>query len=135
MQHIEDNHIYSTQHQDYERFGWDIISSIYWFASKPRFFIADASIIQHIGASRTLFTKPGALFDVFNMFGKHVLTAEGAEWVRHRKLTSRAFTEPNMQMVWNQSTRIVNEMFDSDWAHRGDVVAIDDIINSTTQAS
>ncbi|KAG8995052.1 hypothetical protein FRB94_008787 [Tulasnella sp. JGI-2019a] len=135
LQHVEDKHIFAVRHLDYERFGWDVISSIYWFASKPRFFIADANIIQQIGASRTLFTKPTVAYELFNMFGHNVVTSEGAEWMRHRKVTSRAFTESSMQTVWKQTTRIVDEMFDSDWTHRGDVVAIDDVMGSTTQLS
>ncbi|KAG9014709.1 hypothetical protein FRB94_010556 [Tulasnella sp. JGI-2019a] len=67
------------------------------------------------------------MFKAFNMFGNHVGTTDGAEWVRHRKIASRAFTEPNMKMVWKQTARIVNEMFDLDWAHRGDEFALDDL--------
>ncbi|KAG9017890.1 hypothetical protein FRB93_004701 [Tulasnella sp. JGI-2019a] len=135
MQTVEDGHILAKNHLDYERFGWDVISSIHWFASKPRFFIADASIIQHIASSRNRFTKPTEIFELSNMFGYNVATVEGAEWVRHRKVTSRALSEPNMKMVWKQTTRIVNEMFDLDWAHQGDQFALDDVMHTTTKLS
>ncbi|KAG9017889.1 hypothetical protein FRB93_004700 [Tulasnella sp. JGI-2019a] len=40
-----------------------------------------------------------------------------------------------MRMVWGQTTRIVNEMFDFDWAHRRDVFALDSIMDSTSKLS
>ncbi|KAG8996238.1 hypothetical protein FRB93_000904 [Tulasnella sp. JGI-2019a] len=135
MQHIEDCHIFANQHLDYEHFGWDVISSISWFTPKLRFFIADPAVFQRVGASRTVFTKSLEIYEAFNTFGRNILATEGAEWARHRKITSRAFTEPNMQMVWKQTTRIVQEMFESDWDHRGDVVALEDTLHTTTQLS
>ncbi|KAG9001280.1 hypothetical protein FRB93_012207 [Tulasnella sp. JGI-2019a] len=69
------------------------------------------------------------------MFGYNVASTEGAEWIRHRKITSRAFSEPNMKMVWKQTARIVQEMFDFDWSHRGDVFAIDDVMDCTSKLS
>ncbi|KAG8885166.1 hypothetical protein FRB97_001984 [Tulasnella sp. 331] len=118
---------------DYEGFGWDAISSIYWFNSKPRYFIADAAAVQRICASRTSFPKPTEAYEVFDFFGRSVLTVNGSEWVHHRKITTRAFSEPNMRLVWEETMGVVKDMFDSDWSLRSDVFALSDITDTTTQ--
>ncbi|KAG9030926.1 hypothetical protein FRB95_003310 [Tulasnella sp. JGI-2019a] len=135
QQNVEDAYLFTKKYRDYKHFGWDVISSIYWFNSKPKFFIADPSVIQRIGASRALFPKPMASYDVFEMFGRSVVTAEGPDWARHRKITSRAFSEPNMHLVWKETTRIVKDMFDSDWSLQGDTVVLDDVMHTTIQLS
>lgn len=122
-------------HTDYEHFGWDIIPCIYWLSSKRRFFISDASIIQRICASRPVFPKPLEMFKIFQMFGKSVLTVEGAEWSRQRKMTSPAFSDANLRYVWDQTIRIVENLFDSDWSSRGDEIVLDDVTKTMTQAS
>ncbi|KAG9014267.1 hypothetical protein FRB94_013577 [Tulasnella sp. JGI-2019a] len=82
-----------------------------------------------------MFPKPTTTYEVFEMFGRNVITAEGADWARHRKITSRAFSEPNMHLVWKETTRIVKDMFDSDWSRQGDTVVLDDVMHTTTQLS
>ncbi|KAG9026657.1 hypothetical protein FRB95_008627 [Tulasnella sp. JGI-2019a] len=135
LQLVEDGYLFSQKHLHYERLGWDVISSVYWFSSKPRFYITDANVIQHIGATRNQFQKPVKFYEVFNLFGRNVITVEGTEWSRHRKVTSRAFSERNIQVVWEHTTRIVNEMFESDWSRQGNVVVLEDVLHSVIQLS
>ncbi|KAG8885929.1 Exopolyphosphatase [Tulasnella sp. 332] len=120
---------------DYERFGWDVIPCIYWLSSKRRFFISDASIIQRIAASRPDFPKPLEMFRVFEMFGQSVLTVAGADWSRHKKMTSPAFSESNLRYIWDQTIRIIENMFDSDWSSQGDQVVLEDVTKTMTEIS
>lgn len=85
---------------DYERFGWDAISIVTYFNTKARFLIADPNIIKQIGASRTLYPKPIRMYKTLEIYGPNLVTSEGAVWTRHRKITSPAFSELNIQLVW-----------------------------------
>ncbi|KAG8885179.1 NuA4 histone acetyltransferase subunit [Tulasnella sp. 331] len=132
---VEKPYFWARKHLDYERFGWDALSCIYWFGDKPKFHIADPSIIQRISMSRQSFQKPTDIYKPLEIFGRGVITAEGTDWVHHRKVSARAFSEPNMQMVWEQATRIVQDMFDSDWSLQGDKVMLHDVIDFTVNIS
>lgn len=89
---------------------------------KPQFLLADPHVIQQVSASRTAFPKPVAVYRFLNIYGTNLLTAEGTLWARHRKITAPAFNEANMAFTWEQSLRILNDMFDSDWDRRERVV-------------
>lgn len=120
---------------DYEGFGCDAISSIYWLSSKPRYFIADAAAIQRISASHNTFPKPTDAYEVFDFFGRSIVTVNGPEWVRYKKITTRAFSEPSMHVVWEETMCIVKDMFTSDWSLQGNVFVLDDITDATTRVS
>lgn len=55
--------------------------------------------------------KPQHHYHIFDLFGKNLLTVNGDEWQRHRKITSPAFREVNYRLVWNESLRQAKQMF------------------------
>ncbi|KAG8862257.1 hypothetical protein FRB96_001836 [Tulasnella sp. 330] len=132
---IEFKFLLTRKHVDYERFGWDAISYISWFSSTPRFFIADSKLMRHISSSRLLFQKPVDHYHarVTAPYGMHLGIVEEGEWSRHKKITSRAFSEPNMRGVWDRTVAVVKDMVDSEWSLQGDNVVIDDFGTTTTE--
>lgn len=48
---------------------------------------------------------PPAQSQVFAFYGQNVSSTTGADWQRHRKITTAAFNEHFMQEVWQESTR------------------------------
>ncbi|KAJ9602782.1 hypothetical protein H2200_012562 [Cladophialophora chaetospira] len=70
--------------------------------------------------------KPAAIFDLFNTFGKSVVTVNGDDWQRHRRIVNPAFQEQANKLVWDEGRRQARHMLKS-WAEKGNSVTIDDI--------
>ncbi|KAG9038533.1 hypothetical protein FRB95_000754 [Tulasnella sp. JGI-2019a] len=90
------------------------------------FHIADASVVSQICMQRTAFPKPEAMYSSLELYGPNVVAREGATWAQHRKITSPAFSEPMIHLAWEQTSRVVHDMFD-DWSNQGDVVELHEI--------
>ena len=63
------------------------------------------------------FPKPVELYAIMNMFGINVLTTEGTVWKHHRRIASKAFTEKNNVLVWEESLRQSQAML-KDWTEK-----------------
>ena len=62
---------------------------------------ADADVItEMIGTRRNDFPKPSHFYRSVNIYGKNVVSSEGALWRQHRRITSPPFTEKNNHLVW-----------------------------------
>lgn len=51
--------------------------------------------------------------EVLDIYGRNVITSEGATWRLHRKITSRPFSERNNQLVHEESVRQALQMMES----------------------
>lgn len=51
------------------------------------------------------FVKPVELYAIVDIFGPSILTTEGDEWKRHRKIIAPAFSEKSNSLVWKESLR------------------------------
>ncbi|KIX06988.1 uncharacterized protein Z518_04964 [Rhinocladiella mackenziei CBS 650.93] len=56
--------------------------------------------------------KPRPLYDLFETFGKSVISVNGEDWQRHRKIINPAFREQNNRLVWDESLRQARQMLD-----------------------
>src|ERR1700761_1889061 len=54
--------------------------------------------------------KPGPLYEIFNNFGPNVITLNGEDWQRHRRIVNPAFREQNNKLVWEESSRQARQM-------------------------
>jgi len=52
---------------------------------------------------RNDFVKPVEIYAIVDIFGSSILTTEGAEWRRHRKIVAPAFSEKSNSLVWRES--------------------------------
>ncbi|KAG8884275.1 hypothetical protein FRB98_002548 [Tulasnella sp. 332] len=116
--------MWHQKHESYTRFGWEVICNITWQNPVPHFYIADANIISQICLSRTSFPKPTEMYRSLDIYGPNIVSAEGSTWARHRKISSPAFSETMIQLVWEQTYRVVYDMIDSDWSLQGDKVIL-----------
>ncbi|KAG9038528.1 hypothetical protein FRB95_000749 [Tulasnella sp. JGI-2019a] len=101
--------------------GWDVFSNVTWLIPQPVFHIADASIINQICGSRTLFTKP--TYKILEVYGPNLVSTDGDVWLRHRKISQPAFSESMIQLAWEQTYRVTSDMFD-EWSQQGDRVTL-----------
>jgi len=77
-------------------------------------YTADADVIAQIVNRDTDFPKAVVLSKPLDLYGPNILTAEGAAWRRHRRVTSQAFTEKNNELVWKE-TLLQTQTMVSSW--------------------
>jgi len=58
-----------------------------------------------------------------------VVSTEHDEWKKHRKVAQPAFSERNNKLVWDEATRLTDEIF-TDWGGQ-DVVHVDHVVDMT----
>ncbi|TDL22810.1 cytochrome P450 [Rickenella mellea] len=109
-------HMASLQHKEFDRFGCDIISMVnVWPKPSVTLSIADAEAIKEITSARARFPKPIEQYGPLRIFGGNIIASEDEEWKRHRKVANPAFSERNNRMVWEETVKIVNSMFETAW--------------------
>jgi cytochrome P450 len=96
-----------------EKFGevFLIISpgQIYMNLSNP------GAIIQ-MTTRRNDFLKPVEIYGIVDIFGRSMLSSEGDEWKRHRKVVAPAFSDRSNALVWKESLRQATAMLNS-WSN------------------
>lgn len=65
----------------------------------------DAEIAREVTSRPGEFVQFDMASVVMNVFGDNVLTSDGANWARHRRIVAGAVTERVSPLVWNESVR------------------------------
>ncbi|MBE3048273.1 cytochrome P450, partial [Candidatus Bathyarchaeota archaeon] len=86
-----------------------------------RVFTGNARAADDLCRRRRDFPKPVALYKPLEIFGRNVVTTEGDDWVRHRRITTPPFNERNSALVWNESKAQASDMLRG-WADAADGV-------------
>lgn len=97
---------------------------------------ADPAVISQITTRRNDFPKPTAIYRSLDIYGKNVVSSEGAMWRQHRKATSPPFTEKNNHLVWAESIDQASDMLAS-WVGpdgKGDIT-VDRVMDDTMRLS
>ncbi len=61
--------------------------------------------------------KPPPLYEVFDSFGPNVISLNGEDWQRHRRIVNPAFREQNNVLVWDESARQARQMIQVNVEH------------------
>jgi cytochrome P450 len=70
-----------------------------------------------------------------NIFGQNIVSTEYDDWKRHRRTAAPSFSEQNNRLVFEETTRIVDELFVF-WSNQTDgPVYIDDFVDVTTRVA
>jgi cytochrome P450 len=82
--------------------------------------------------NRPGFPKPLEVYESLCLFGRNIVSTEHDEWRSHRKVASPAFSERNNALVFQETTRIVLDLFQM-WKEQGnsDVVVVPDMTDIT----
>ncbi|KAH8699412.1 cytochrome P450 monooxygenase-like protein [Phaeosphaeriaceae sp. PMI808] len=92
---------YLISHMPFKKLGKDV-----FLVASPTMiqcFVADAEATTQITSRRNDFPKPLELYTALNIYGKNLLSTEGAEWRMHRKLAAPSFSEKNNELVFTES--------------------------------
>ncbi|KAL0062629.1 hypothetical protein AAF712_010466 [Marasmius tenuissimus] len=63
------------------------------------------------------------------MFGNNIVASEGELWKKYRKIASPAFNDRNNKLVWDETVRIVLDLFDNVWMNKD--IEVDHVIDVT----
>lgn len=74
---------------------------------------SDPEGIMQIATRRNDFPKPLEFYKIVDIFGTSIISSEGDEWKRHRKMVATAFAEKSNLLVWKESLRQVSGMITS----------------------
>ena len=99
------------RHEIFERVGSDT-----FLTCSPgglAMWTADPAVITQITTRRNDFPKPTHIYSSVDIYGKNVVSTEGAEWRHHRKSTSPPFTEKNNHVVWAETLDQTQAMLES----------------------
>ncbi|KAI0350827.1 cytochrome P450 [Trametes cingulata] len=122
---------YYTKYGDFAKLGWDVIAAVH---ALPRpgatFYVADPAVAKEIIGARSRFPKPLDAYELLTTFGGNILVTEGEEWKRQRKVAAPAFGERNNRLVWDETIRIIDDMFQNVWENK-DVVEVDHVMELT----
>ncbi|KAI0760159.1 cytochrome P450 [Fomes fomentarius] len=119
------------KYRDFEDAGWDIMSGVNIFPSSDvTLFLADPAVIKEVIGARSRFPKPMGPYKILLAFGPNLVASEGEEWKRQRKLVAPAFSEKNNRLVWDETVRIVYDLFDNVWGTQN-MVEVDNITDLT----
>ncbi|KAF5562993.1 cytochrome P450 monooxygenase 3A7 [Fusarium phyllophilum] len=75
-----------------------------------RVFTGNAKASDDLCRRRRDFVKAVALYKPLEIFGRNVVTTEGDDWVRHRRITTPPFNERNSALVWDETKRQATDM-------------------------
>lgn len=92
---------WTHKHSIFERVGSDVFIIV--SPGKNMVSVADADAITQITTRRVDYPKPIEIYGSLDVYGKNVVSTEGAIWRHHRKITSPPFTERNNRVVWQES--------------------------------
>lgn len=81
--------------------------------------VADAQAIAQITTRRADFPKPLELYGATEIFGKNLISVEGATWKIHRKIAQPSFSEKNNRVVWAEALHQGQAMVEN-WFIKGD---------------
>ncbi|KAJ3484828.1 hypothetical protein NLI96_g5371 [Meripilus lineatus] len=116
------------KYQDFSALGSDIfVAAALAPTVSLNFQLADPDAIKEVIGSRARFPKPLELYKPLLFFGDNIVASEHNEWKRYRKISAPAFTEPNNKLVWDETIRVINDLFDNVWGNQ-DEITVDHIL-------
>ncbi|KZT39771.1 cytochrome P450 [Sistotremastrum suecicum HHB10207 ss-3] len=95
--------------------GWNIVSIVALWPPTKVLYVADAEAVKEITLSSQRFPKPLEQYIGLIMYGQNVVTTEGKEWKRHRKISAPAFSERNNRLVFEAAVGIMNGLYAKVW--------------------
>jgi cytochrome P450 len=86
---------------------------------------ADVELINQVTTRKNDFLKPVDRYGIIDIFGKSIVTVEGQDWRRHRKVVGPSFSERSNKLVFEESLRQARAIVEF-WAAQGSNT-IDDV--------
>ena len=69
--------------------------------------------------------KPASLYEIFDTFGQGVITVNGDDWQRQRRIINPAFRESVNKLVWQESLKQGTQMLEDRMGQKGGTATLD----------
>jgi cytochrome P450 len=66
---------------------------------------SNAELSSQVTTRKNDFLKPVDRYKIINIFGRSIVTVEGQDWRRHRKVVGPSFSEKSNKLVFEESLR------------------------------
>ncbi|KAG8682517.1 hypothetical protein FRC11_014771 [Ceratobasidium sp. 423] len=113
-----------------DKVGMDIYSGVGVFPVTSACYVSDLDALKQILASRSAFKKHPYDYRMLTIFGKNLLSAEGDEWRRQRRIVAPVFSEKNNRLVQSSAKGFVDQMI-NEWGYETPT-RIQDVDNDIT---
>jgi len=114
--------IIKNGYQEFAAAGQDAFAMVSAWPPQTMIYLADADAIKEVSTSRVRFPKPVEKYKVVAIFGSNIVASEGEEWKRYRTIAAPAFSERNTRLVWDETIRIMFDLFDNVWGDKPEIV-------------
>jgi len=83
------------------------LGEVYLIVTSSQIFMSssNAQATMQMISRRVDFVKPVEIYAIVDIFGSSILTTEGSDWKRHRKIVAPAFSEKSNAVVWRETLR------------------------------
>ncbi|CAE6518284.1 unnamed protein product [Rhizoctonia solani] len=99
-----------------DKVGMDIYSGVGVFPVTSAYYVSDLDAVKQILASRGAFKKHAYDYRMLTIFGNNLLSAEGDEWRRQRRIVAPVFSDKNNRLVQSSAKKFVDQMVDT-WGY------------------
>jgi len=124
------NRSFISKYKDFQRYGQDAYLNISATVPVATYFLADAAAIKEVAGSRLRFPKPVEQYGVLGFFGRNIVVSEFHLWKRYRRIAAPSFNEKNNNLVWDETIRILTDLFDNIWIKQAEI-SYDHILDLT----
>jgi cytochrome P450 len=90
----------------------------------------NAELAAQITTRKNDFVKPVHQYSIIDVFGRSIVTVEGQDWRRHRKVVGPSFSEKSNKLVFEESLRQARGMMEL-WASQGSNTLADIKVENT----
>ncbi|KIW27557.1 uncharacterized protein PV07_07285 [Cladophialophora immunda] len=81
--------------------------------TKNEIVVNDPVVAVELQTQYKSWIKPQPLYEIFESFGPNVISINGEDWQRHRRIVNPAFREQNNKLVWEESLRQARQMIEA----------------------
>ncbi|KAF3765290.1 cytochrome P450 [Cryphonectria parasitica EP155] len=73
-------------------------------------YVADPDTVQDIWRRDKDFPRDTSVTEMLDIFGPSISTAQGDQWLKHRRITASSFNDQNNSIVWSEAVRVAHDM-------------------------
>ncbi|KAF9256525.1 cytochrome P450 [Marasmius fiardii PR-910] len=99
----------------------ETISAVPWLYGAPMIFTSNIDVMKQVisTSGKALFGKSPEATVGSTLYGENVLSTEGGEWRKHRRIMGPAFSNSLYQLVWEHSLKTYRDMVSGEeWSEK-----------------